>query len=524
MHDADAIIIGSGHNGLAAGIVLARAGLKVLMLEANGIAGGAAKSGHLTRPGFVHDYFASNVGLFLGSALYREFGNDIRSAGFTVDVASQPYGSVFPDGRALPIYTDANLTDEAIGSFSAEDVGAWHELVKEFNEVAPFLFPLLQLPIPSWQFGRALFRMGRKLGWTRAQEIASLLLQSPRQFVDSRFASREMKALLIPWGYHLDFSSDVSGGATFPFLESMADFANGMAIVHGGIGQLVDALVAVFQQSGGTLLVNQTVSNVLIRGGRAVGVRTQDGVEWLARRAVLANVTPAALFGKLVAEEAVPSGFYQRMRRYRYGPGTMMVHLALDGVVPWRSAAVDRSLYVHIAPYLDDVAQADKEARGGVLPKSPLLVVGQQSMWDRSRAPEGQHTLWVQVRAVPAKPHGDVMGTIDPSVGWDAIKEPYADRVLDKLEQYAPGIRDRILDRHVFSPIDLERDNPNLVGGDSVSGSHHLDQFYLFRPAPGWSRYRTPVSGLWMAGAFTWPGGGLNATSGYLAAKEILKG
>lgn len=524
MHDADVIIIGAGHNGLSAGIVLARAGLKVLMLEANGVAGGAAKSGTLTRPGYVHDYFASNVGLFLGSPLYRDFGNDIRSAGLTIDVASQPYASVFPDGRGLPVYTDPKLTDEAIGSFSQHDVDAWHELVNEFNEVAPFLFPVLQLPIPSWAFGRAIFRLGRNLGWRRAQELLALLLQSPRQFVDSRFVSPEMKALLIPWGYHMDFSPDISGGATFPFLESMADFANGMAIVHGGIGRLVDALVTVFQQHGGQLLVNQQVSEVVIRGGRAVGVRTRDGSEWLARRAVLANVTPAVLFGQLVAEEAVPSGFYRRMRRYRYGPGTMMVHLALNGPVPWRSASVERSLYVHIAPYVNDVAWADQEARSGVLPHSPLLVVGQQSVWDPSRAPEGGHTLWVQVRAVPATPQKDSLGTIDPSSGWDAIKEPYADRVLDKLEQYAPGLRDRVLGRHVFSPVDLERDNPNLVGGDSVSGSHHLDQFYLFRPAPGWSRYRTPVRGLWMAGAFTWPGGGLNATSGYLAAKEILKG
>ncbi|NMP22756.1 phytoene desaturase family protein [Sulfobacillus harzensis] len=524
MHDADIVIVGAGHNGLAAGIVLARAGLKVIIVESRDTAGGAAKSGALTRPGFIHDFYASNVGLFLGSALYREFGDEIRAAGFQTDVADQPYGNVFPDGRALPIYTNAEATDEAIRAFSSADVSAWHDLIREFQEASPYLFPLLQMPIPSWAFGKTLFRLGRRLGWARAQELGALLLQSPREFVDSRFTSPEMKALLIPWGYHLDFNPDASGGATFPFLESMVDFANGMAITHGGIGRLVDALVSVFERHGGKLLLGRTVEQVVVRGGRAVGVQTTDGQELSARRAVLANVTPAVLFGRLVREDAVPSTFYQRIRRFRYGPGTMMVHLALDGPVPWRSPTMGRSLYVHVAPYVDDVAEADYESRMGLLPRSPMLVIGQQSVWDSSRAPKGYHTLWVQVRSVPGNPRDDAARKIDITRGWDGFKEEYADRVMEKIELYAPGLRDRVVSRAVLSPIDLERDNANLVGGDSVSGSHHLDQFYLFRPVPGWSRYRTPVAGLWMAGAFTWPGGGLNATSGYLAAKEILKG
>lgn len=439
MHDADVLIIGAGHNGLAAGIVLARAGLKVMIVEARDRAGGAAKSGELTRPGFIHDFYASNVGLFLGSTLYSEYGGDIRAAGFRIDVADQPYGSVFPDSRALPVYTDAETTDESIAAFSRTDVKAWHDLVKEFQEVAPYLFPLLKLPIPSWEFGKALWRLGRGLGWTRAQELAALLFQSPRQFVDSRFVSPEMKALLIPWGYHLDFNPDASGGATFPFLESMADFANGMAITHGGIGRLVDALVLVFKQNGGEMLLGRSVEKVLVRGGRAVGLRTAGGEVLTARRAVLANVTPAVLFGGLVPEDAVPPAFYQRVRRFRYGPGTMMVHLALNGPVPWQSASMERSLYVHIAPYVDDVAEADREARLGLLPKNPLLVVGQQSVWDSSRAPEGTHTLWVQVRSVPANPRGDAAHSIETAGGWDSIKEAYADRMIEKIERYDPA-------------------------------------------------------------------------------------
>lgn len=523
MASYDAIIIGAGHNGLGSALVLARAGFKVLVLERGPVAGGAAKSGALTLPGFIHDYYASNIGLFLGSSLYRAFGKDLHRAGFQFDVANQPYGSVFPGGRGLPIYMDPTATEQSIGVFSLKDVGAWHTLVEEFQEVAPYLFPLLQQPIPSWAFGRSLFRMGRRLGLMRTQEVIAQLLQSPRQFVKARFESPEMQALLIPWGYHLDFGPDVSGGATFPYLESMQDYLHGMAITHGGIGRLIESLVTVFKSLGGEMRLNTAVTQVMVRNGRAVGVRTQDGDEIAAKRAVVANVTPRRLFGDLVDASTLPASFVSKVEKFRYGPGTMMVHLALSGPVPWMARSLERSLYVHIAPYVDDVAKADIEARSGFLPESPLLVVGQQSAWDLSRAPQGRETLWIQVRSVPYQPQGDALHAIPVKGGWDDMKEAYADRVVDKVEEYAPGFRSKILARTVFSPLDLERDNPNLVGGDSVSGSHHLDQFYLFRPFPGWSRYRTPIAGLWMIGASTWPGGGLNATSGYLAAQAILK-
>ncbi len=523
MAEYDVVVVGAGHNGLAAALVLAKSGLKVLVLESQAAAGGAAKSGELTRPGFIHDYYASNIGLFLGSALYREFGSEFMKAGFAIDVADQAYGSAFPDGRGLPIYTMAEATEESIRSFSERDVATWKSLVQEFQEVSPYLFPLLQLPIPSWAFGRALFRMGRKLGWVRTQELFSTLLKSPRQFVESRFESKEMQALLIPWGYHLDFAPDTAGGATFPFLESMADYVNGMAIAHGGISRLVDSMVSVLNSYGGKLLLNTEVSSVMVNQGRAVGVRTVSGDEIRAKRAVIANVTPRLLFGKLVDANLFPTRFLAKSKQFRYGPGTMMVHLALSAPVPWTAGGLERSLYVHIAPYVDDVAMADRDSQSGLLPKSPLLVVGQQSVWDRTRVPEGSETLWVQVRTVPAKPVGDALQQIVPRGSWDDIKDAYADRVIEKIERYAPGLRSKILARVVFSPTDLERDNPNLVGGDSVSGSHHLDQFYLFRPIPGWSRYRTPIAGLWMVGASTWPGAGLNAASGYLAARELLR-
>jgi phytoene dehydrogenase-like protein len=159
----------------------------------------------------------------------------------------------------------------------------------------------------------------------------------------------------------------------------------------------------------------------------------------------------------------------------------------------------------------------------GLLPERPTLVVGQPTAIDPSRAPNGKHVLWIQVRMVPAEIRGDAAGTIT-STDWGEAKEAYADRVLSELETYAPGLGKFTLARHVLSPLDLERENPNLVGGDQLTGSHHPFQNFFLRPFPGWSRYRTPVDGLFMCGAGTWPGAGVGAGSGYLLARQLTAG
>ncbi|MFN8164243.1 MAG: NAD(P)/FAD-dependent oxidoreductase, partial [Solirubrobacterales bacterium] len=231
-------------------------------------------------------------------------------------------------------------------------------------------------------------------------------------------------------------------------------------------------------------------------------------------------LTPGALFGKLVDRSQLPDDFADAVSRYRYGPGTLMLHLALDHQPRWRAEDARGYSYVHIAPYIDDMSLAYQQAMAGLLPERPTVVVGQPTAFDPSRAPDGKHVLWVQVRAVPAEIRGDAAGEIEAR-DWDEVKEAYADRVMTIIDEYAPGLDPLVRARHVISPIDLERANPCLVGGDHLGGSHHLDQHFLFRPVPGYSRYRTPVSGLYMCGAGTWPGGGLGGGSGYMLGKEL---
>jgi len=211
----------------------------------------------------------------------------------------------------------------------------------------------------------------------------------------------------------------------------------------------------------------------------------------------------------------------QRLAKMRPGPATMMIHLALSDLPAWSAGAELRKFaYVHLAPSYAAMAKAYTEALDGLLPAEPGLVVGQPTAIDPSRAPAGQHVLWVQVRVLPSRIRGDATGTI-AGTDWDSAKDAYADRVIGIIERYAPGFSATILDRAVLSPADLERENPNLVDGDSIGGSHHLDQNFLFRPAFGWSRYRTPIDRLYMVGASTWPGAGTSAASGFMLAKML---
>lgn len=520
---ADAIVVGAGHNGLVAAIILARAGWDVTVLERADKPGGAIRTAEVTLPGFRHDLYAANLNLFMGSAFFAEHRDELFSHGLDVVSAAQPFGSVFPDGAFLGVSTDPAETRTSLEAVSKADAIAWNKLGAGFDRMAPHLFPLLAKPMPSAAAVRALATGTRALGREWPLELLRLTAMSSRALVEEYFESPEVQALAAAWGMHLDFPPDSPGGALFALLETFASSRHGMALGRGGASSLVDALVAMLHSSGGELVCGAEVERVVVERGRATGVKLRGGEHVLARRAVVANLTPAVLFGRLLDSNAVPARFLWKTRRYRYAPGTLMIHLALSDLPAWSAGeAARRSSYVHIGPYLYDMGLAYLQAASGLLPAQPTLVVGQPTVFDPTRAPAGKHVLWVQVRVLPGQIKGDAAGQID-ATSWDEAKEPYAERVLAILERYAPGLGSLVLGRAVASPLDLERANPNLVGGDHLGGSMHPAQNFFLRPVPGWSRYRTPVDALYMCGAATWPGAGVNAGSGYLVAKALTR-
>ena len=457
---------------------------------------------------------ATNLNLFAGSPFFARFGPRLVEHGLELAHSDRPFCSVFPDDGYVGVSTDLSETLESIARVNERDADAFAGLFSHFEQVAPHLFPLLGVSLPSARAVRLLWKSRRALGKDWPFELTRLVTQSPRHFVSEFFESPEVQSLVAAWGMHLDFAPDLPGGALFPFLETMASQANGMVIARSGAASMIDAMVALLEDLGGEVVCETPVDRVIVAGGKTRGV-VANGTTWSADRAVIANLTPQVLFGRLVDPALVPARFMEKVGGFRYGPGTLMVHVALDGPVPWSRAEAGRHMYVHIGPYLDDMNLTYQQATAGLLPERPFLVVGQPTVVDPTRAPEGKHVLWVQARMMPGSVRGDAAGEVIGS-DWNEVKEAMADRVLSLVEVHAPGLRALVLGRHVLSPTDLETMNPNLVGGDSLGGSHHPSQHYFMRPFPGWSRYRTPIDGLYMCGSGTWPGAGLGAGSGFL--------
>ncbi len=514
----DAVMIGAGHNTLAAALHLSAKGWKVAVFEGAATAGGAVKTGAYTLPGYRHDWAAMNLSLFAGSPFFKQYGAELQRHGCAFVPVVRPFASSFADGTWCGVSTDRAETMENLARFSQADAETWARLCDGFGAEAPHLFGLLGSPMTFRALAYFMFKMLRAKGVAGSLDMARFLLASPRAFLDETLTDPRAKAMLGAWGMHLDYAPDIAGGAIFPYLEGMAGQAFGMVLGQGGADTIISALVAAIRARGGVVECNAWVAKVLRDGDRATGVELADGRRVMAGKAVVAGVAPKNL-SRLTG--AITPAFDKGMAAFRHAPGTMMIHLALDGLPGWRAgAALQTYAYVHIAPSLDQMARTYQQANAGLLPDEPILVVGQPTVVDATRAPEGKHTLWVQVRMAPAVIAGDAKGEI-AATDWIGAAAPFAERALDILEAHAPGTRAKIIGQRIVTPVELEAENPNLIGGDQVCGSHHLGQHFLFRPMRGHADGSTPVAGLHMTGAAVWPGAGTGANPGYLLAQRL---
>lgn len=516
--NADVVIIGSGLNSLASAMVLQRKGMRVAIFEQASEPGGAVKSGSYTEPGFTHDWAAMNLSLLAGSPFFQEFGAELTEAGLEFAPAQNCFASAFPDGQWLGIGTDAEANARMIHAFANSDSQTWRDLSAQFPDQAEHIFAILGSSFEFRAVAKNIWHLLRRKKLSGALDLGQFLAASPRAWLDQTFTSAHVKSTLAAWGMHLDFAPDIAGGALFPYLEAMANQAFGLVIGKGGAGAVTQAMLSCITAKGGTVTCNAEVERVLIREGKAVGVRLADGTEHLAAQAVIANVAPGNLHQMIGAVE--PS-YDQALRSFRHAPGTMMIHLAVEDLPNWSASDKLRDYaYVHLAPDMDRMAQTYQQALGGLLPDAPVIVVGQPTVLDPSRAPAGKHTLWLQVRMVPAQIKGDAGGTI-LARDWPAAAQPMTDRALDIVESYAPGLRAQIIAQRSVTPAQLEADNPNLVGGDQICGSHHLSQHFVYRPMRGRSDGSTPIKGLYHTGAAVWPGAGTGAGPGYLLGKKL---
>jgi phytoene dehydrogenase-like protein len=353
----------------------------------------------------------------------------------------------------------------------------------------------------------------------RLLEFAQLMGGSSAAMVERVFRGEDARLWLTGSVLHSDLSPDDAGGAAFGLMLCALSQSVGMPIPRGGAQAIADALTSLLAAHGGRVLGGQRVEQIVVRDGRAVAVRTPTG-EITARRAILATVQPQGLFLDLVGAGHLPDDFVKLVRRFRWGTGTFTLHCALSDLPTFNADALNGTLAFHLGRSTGELRENVTAARNGVLPPYPLLIAGIHTLIDPSRAPAGRHTLWAMTH-VPARIVDDAGGTIDART-WREAKAPFLERLLDELEVYAPGFRSLVLAAEGHTPEELQAHNANLLGGDIGAGSYTLDQQLVFRPVPGWFRYKTPVRSLYMSGASNHPGGGVHGAAGANAARVLL--
>lgn len=509
------MVIGSGPNGLVAAALLARAGWRVVVLERSAVAGGSIRTEELTAPGYLHDTSSAFYGVLHSTPVFKELELDKRVTWAHPEVAVS--AMISPEKGALG-YMSPKETAAGLERFALSDGPAWTELCEWWDSAGKRLFETLTNPLPPVASGLRFLRAARMRG---ALDTTKMMLEPIEVVARKRFQSEEARALFASAASHADLGVDVGGSTPTALILAMVAQQRGMPFPVGGAGRLAEALVGVVEEAGGSVLTNKEVTDVRIERGRAVGVKTRDGASFEARRAVIGDTGPLALFRDMVGEDHVPASYLDGLRQYRYGSGFFRIDLALRGGTPWIADGLDRCGVTHLVGDLDSMARSAFETSRGRIPAEPMVIVGQQSIADPSRAPEGGHALWIETH-VPSLPRGDEAGVLAAGP-WAGSSDGFVERVLDRLESYAPGLRSQIVGIAKRTPTELEADNPNLVGGDPGGGSTALDQQLIFRPVPGWFRYATPVKGLYLCSAATHPGGGVHGMGGRNCAQRVLR-
>jgi phytoene dehydrogenase-like protein len=471
----DAVVIGAGPNGLVAAATLARAGLRTLCLEAQPTPGGAARTGELTEAGFHHD---------LGGAFF-------------------PFGPISPAFKSLDL-AGAGL-GFCHGPVDSAHGPAWARLADWRTRMGDNFVGLALESLP-------LLGVMLRLGPASLLRFARITLSSSGGLSRRTFRTDAARRIFPGLSLHADLGPEDFGGAVLGFVLSLLAGSSGFPAARGGAGEITRALVQRFREAGGELRLGTRAVRIEVRSGQVAAVRTQDGTE-IETALVLADVAAPTLCFNLVAPDALPSGLMRSMRRFRQAWGTFKMDWALDGPVPWTASSARESNVVHLGGEVDELAAFTREVRAGKLPEeNPYLVIGQQSLFDPSRAPAGKQTLWAYSRVPPQL-----------AQGWAAERERFADAVEAQIEAHAPGFRRLVRARHIATPENLQAMDENLIGGDLGGGTARLDNLLFFRPAFPYFRYRMGVEGLYLCSSYTHPGAGVHGACGYNAARIALK-
>ena len=466
----DAIIVGSGPNGLAAAITLARAGKSVVVYEGHATVGGGMRSAELTLPGYVHDICSAVQGTSTASPFFRDLA--LGRFGLELIDPPAPLAHVLDGGRVAVLERSVAGTAAGLGI----DRPAYRRLMAPLVRDADAVMDLVLGPI---------FRAPRHP--LAAARFGLPALRSAVGLARSRFRGDEARALLAGVGAHSMLRLDRPLTASFGLVLAITAHAYGWPIERGGTGQLAEALAAELRSLGGEIVTGHPVTAIS---------------ELPAARAILFDTTPRALAA--IAGERLPDGYRHRLEGFRYGPGVVKLDWALSDPIPWTAEGARRAGTVHVGGTLDEIRAAEAEVAAGRHPERPFVIVVQQSRFDASRAPEGRHTGWAYCHV----PSGS---TVDMT-----------ERIEAQLARFAPGFRDTILACSVRLPADMEAYNPNYVGGDINAGIEDLRQLFT-RPIARLDPYSTPTRGIYLCSSSTPPGGGVHGMCGVWAARSALR-
>ncbi|WP_407345195.1 phytoene desaturase family protein [Pengzhenrongella phosphoraccumulans] len=503
----DAVVIGAGPNGLVAAIALADAGWEVLLLEAEAEVGGAVRSAEVTAPGFTTDLFSAFYPLAAASPVMRDL--DLGAHGLAWVHAPDVLAHALDDGRAALLSRDPNRTAAGLDAWSAGDGDAWLELVRAWDQIRDPLLDALFAPFPPVA---AAARLLRRTGAAGGLDLARLAVLPVRRLATEQFHGEGAALLLTGNAMHSDLAPDAAGSGLFGWLLAMLAQDVGFPVPRGGAGRLAYALAGRFTAAGGAVRTRARVESVVVRGGRAVGVRIKGGDVVRARRAVLADVAAPTLYRDLVGLDLLPARLRRDLARFQWDHATLKVNWALDRPVPWRSPEVRGAGTVHLGVDVDGFVDLAADLSVGRVPTDPFLLFGQMTTTDPTRSPAGTESAWAYTHL----PHRDRWSHDDVAA--------HVERMEAAVERVAPGFGDSALARYVQSPADLEAANANLVGGAVNGGSAALHQQLFFRPTPGFGRSETPLAGLYLAGASAHPGGGVHGAAGWNAARAALAG
>ncbi|MGW2346942.1 phytoene desaturase family protein [Streptomyces sp. NPDC001661] len=513
----DAVVIGAGPNGLVAANLLADAGWSVQVLEEQDEPGGAVRSDRGVHPDYVSDVFSAFYPLAAASPILAKLR--LERDGLTWSHAPSVLAHPLADGRCAVLERNSTSTAEGLDSFAPGDGAAWLDLVATWDQIGTDVLAALFTPFPP---ALPALRMAAKLGGPHdILKLARTLALPSRRLGTETFHGEGGRVLLAGNALHADLAPEAAGSGGFGWLMSMLGQTHGFPVPVGGAGALTAALVHRLERLGGEVRCAERVTEVVVRSGRAVGVRTETGDSVPASRAVLADVSAPALYTELVDSSHLPNRLLADLRRFQWDFATFKVDWALQGPVPWTTPQAATAGTVHLADGVDGLTRFAAQIAMGQVPDRPFLLFGQMTTADASRSPSGTESAWAYTH-VPQRVRGDA-GDDSLTGSWTlAEQEAMADRMENEVERWAPGFRARIRARRLLAPPTLESMNANLHQGAINGGTAALHQQLIFRPTPGTGRPETPVKRLYLASAAAHPGGGVHGGPGANAARAAL--